>query len=347
MMEPSAIGQAWQRLNRGDAAAVATELADLSASAPEPAILLRGLAYFDAGDSAKAAADFEAVLARDPQNPVAASHLALAKFKTGDALGAANIFDAHPLFPQFGFLERFLHLFWPLRATTDIAAATYGEDKKPALSADFARFEAHADRVSKRQKKKLAKALMNECSKDFFNRHYVSARTLAQRALAVIPDGEDYIITNCAFAMLDGRTQDALELSEPLFQIVVGELTKDPSLSGNVPADVIMIRAAAMHALGKHEEALRLDLDRGADGAGRLGLALLRSDGVARARQSRECARRDANRARSVLPRHLGKSRSAVPAQDALMAPHPRSRRIRARSVRARVHLRCTRRDAI
>lgn len=258
MMEPSAIGQAWQKLNRGDAAAVATELADLSASAPEPAILLRGLAYFDAGDSAKAAADFEAVLARDPQNPVAASHLALAKFKTGDALGAANIFDAHPLFPQFGFLERFLHLFWPLRATTDIAAATYGEDKKPALSADFARFEAHADRVSKRQKKKLAKALMNECSKDFFNRHYVSARTLAQRALAVIPDGEDYIITNCAFAMLDGRTQDALELSEPLFQIVVGELTKDPSLSGNVPADVIMIRAAAMHALGKHEEALRL-----------------------------------------------------------------------------------------
>lgn len=257
-MEPQAIGQAWERLNRGEATAVVEELATLTESAPEPAILLRGLAHYDNGDSAKAAADFETVLARDPQNPVAANHLALAKFKMGDAPGAAKIFDEAPLFPQFGFLERFLHLFWPLRVTTDIAASVYGEDKKPAMSAEFARYEAHADRVSNRQKKKLAKALMNECSKDFFNRHYSSARTLARRALTIVPDGEDYIVTNCAFAILDGRTQDALELSEPLFNNVVAELTKDPSLVRNVPPDVVMIRAAAMHALGKHEEALRL-----------------------------------------------------------------------------------------
>jgi len=258
MMEPSAIGQAWQKLDRGEAAAVATELADLSSSAPEPAILVRGLAYFDAGDSAKAAADFEAVLARDPQNPVASNHLALTKFKTGDASGAAKILQDNPLFPQFGFLERFLHLFWPLRATTGIAVATYGDEKKPALSAEFARFEEHRDRVSPRQKKKLAKALMDHCSDDFFGGHYVSARTLAERALAVVPDAEDYILTNCAFALLDGRLQEALEKSEPLFATILAELTKDPSLAPRVPADVIMIRAAAMHGLGRHEEALRL-----------------------------------------------------------------------------------------
>lgn len=256
-MTPTQVEAAWTRLDAGESAAVADELKDL-ADEDSTSIQLRAHARYDSGDWAGAAADWERVLALDEQNPVARNHLALARFRLGDAKGAADLLEGAPLFPQAGFLARFLDLFWPLRGTTGIARTNISEPGEVPFSAEYARFEAHAEKVAPRLRRKLAGRMMDEGMIEFEKGRFSSARTLFDRAAKVAPDMEDATCASVAMALIDGEAEEALDRIQPIFAIVLAALEKDPGRVDEVDPHFVSLLGSALHGVGRHGEALRV-----------------------------------------------------------------------------------------
>lgn len=288
------IDSLWALLEAGRPADVVETLHYRRNDLPEPALVLLGLAHFDAGDPAAARETLESVLATNPENTVARLFRILTLYQCGDRAEAARELGGDaPLLPHRGFLERFLVLFWPLRGEIlAFEGPPPAEDDgnpagHPALAKDHEWWKANRDSIDtarmegypggraisqvsfllaeclsaegRRQARarKVGERHARQGVKSFLAGRPAEALALLERAHAIAPRNETWA-SNLAFAALHcGRPGRARDVLEPFLERATSP-GRDAATTPLPLPDTVVCEAWALHDLGRHGEALRL-----------------------------------------------------------------------------------------
>lgn len=256
-MNSPAIDLAWQRLGTPDVLARPDSVLPAEPSTPVERTL-RALARFDGGNFAGAAEDFAAVLALQPENPVASLHAALCAFRLGDRARALALLDGTALFPEHTFIARFLETFWPLRFEHAALRPSPGPAEKAAplpREAAWAEWKADGATWSKAKVEGLASSLRADirrlCAKD----DYEPAWHLSLRALELQPGDEGAVAEHALLAINTGRYAEG--------RAAIERHVEDRMAAGRAAAafeppapSTLSIWALAMHETGEHRGAL-------------------------------------------------------------------------------------------
>lgn len=255
-MNRQEIDRAWARLGVAEAPVRPDDVISGEPGSPAERVL-RGIARFEAGDARGAAEDFDAVLAVQPENAVAALHSALAVFRLGDRARAGKILDAAVLFPEHAFVARFLEVFWPLRFEHAALRPTPGPAEAPAdlpHADQYAAWrggngwsKARTDALAGRMRDALRKA----CEKDDYER----AWHLASRIRELLPDDE---MAAAELALMGINTGRYAEGRCALESHLDGRLATGRDGAGfETPAPAVLaVWALVLHETGEHRGAL-------------------------------------------------------------------------------------------
>lgn len=256
-MTSQPIDAAWALLDAGKPEAALGALEE-HASECDAGQLLRALALQEMGQHEAAVALFNALLERQPENPVARLNRGLALYALGQRADAAADFAHGPLFPSPGFLKRFLRTFWPVQFEHPELLAR-GFDDVPEqwpLKQRVEQFRAEPGALSPASRGKLARSLEQHGTTLYHKRRHALACRLFEAAWELDPEDE-IIRAALSWCLLGfGFHEKARDLIEPL---VAGatERYRAERRPGALPHPQIVVQWAwCLHQAGEHRPAL-------------------------------------------------------------------------------------------
>jgi tetratricopeptide (TPR) repeat protein len=250
------IDQAWGHIDGGEPASALAILEPLGSSTA-PALLARGVAHLDAGNAAQARECLEKAASLAPDNVVAKSYLALARWASGDAPGAAEAMSHHVLFPQRGYIERLLRTFWPLRFSSTLRrAARPAASREVQHSCDYNRFLAHEGKVPAAKRRRLADRLAAAGQAEFDKGDYLAAVLQFERAHQLDPEDGDIALLFVAALLAVGRSEDAFDITDPYLRASLAEARAGRPAFEQIEPRLLVSHAAALHDMGRHRDAL-------------------------------------------------------------------------------------------
>ncbi|MDK2970274.1 MAG: hypothetical protein PWP23_29 [Candidatus Sumerlaeota bacterium] len=245
----------WARLATHSAAEVAQALPYATAAEPA-ALVLRGIARYEAGDFAGAREDFDLVLSKQSENAVARLHRGLALYRLGETGAALADFTAAPIFPERQWVKRALRVFWPIHFEHP-AVLEHGLAPLAPPADLQAAVEASRPEVSPSDKgRKLAARLAARGVKAYFKEDHRLALWCFENAVALDPDDRDSAANACWVGLRIGQVEKAASLIEPLIDGALETYLEKKERDVLPTPGMTAMYAWLLHERGDHRGAL-------------------------------------------------------------------------------------------